>query len=196
MSNVVRARVRSVVALGVVIALAAACGSSTTSTPTAGSSVPAAGGAATAAGKERPVLGPADSTATPTTGGQVVFALEAEPDGLDPSRSSFDASGHLMASAVFDPLATLDAEGKAVPYLASGIDPSEDSKVWTITLRPGVTFHDGSPLDSAALKTNFDYWTQSFITAPSLVSVDHVDVVDPLTVKVTINSRGRPSRTP
>jgi peptide/nickel transport system substrate-binding protein len=134
----------------------------------------------------RPVLGPADESGSPQRGGGIVFGVEAEPDGLDPSRSTFDTSGHTLASAVFDPLATLDASGKAVPYLASALEPSKDFKEWTITLRENVTFHDGSKLDAEALKVNFDYLTASFITAPAMTSVKSYAVVAPLQLKVTM----------
>lgn len=69
----------------------------------------------------------------------------AEPDGLDPTRSAFDVSGHPMASAVFDPLVEVDDEGVAVPYPAESIEPNEDFTQWVITLPEGVTFHDGTP---------------------------------------------------
>ncbi len=171
---------------------AASCSSSgTSSSPNGAGNAGAApagtvpGGAA-AAGAKNPVLGPADDTGTPTRGGSVVFGLEHEPDGVDPSRSAFDASGHMIASAVFDPISAIDDAGKVVPYLADKITPSADFKQWTITLRSGVQFHDGTPLTADALKLNFDYWTKSFVTGPSFSSLDTYEVSGPLDLKLTM----------
>ena len=39
------------------------------------------------------------------------------------------------------------------PYVAESITPNDDSHVWTVTLRSGITFHDGTDLDAdAAIK--------------------------------------------
>ena len=43
------------------------------------------------------------------------------------------------------PLAAFDADGQAQPYLAQSFTPSSDYRTWTVTMRPGITFHDGSP---------------------------------------------------
>src|SRR5829696_233373 len=54
------------------------------------------------------IAGPDDTTGDPVVGGKLVLGLEAEPEGLDPTRYAFSSSGHFVASAVFDPLVTLD----------------------------------------------------------------------------------------
>jgi len=172
---------RAGIAIVAVVAMAASCARDTTTAPVSASTTSVAPGAV-----NRPVTGAADEAGPPQRGGALVFGVEAEPDGLDPSRSALDTSGHLIASAVFDPLVTLDGMGKAVPHLAKSIDPSEDFKEWTIKLRPDVTFHDGAKVDADAVQVNLDYYTKSFITAPSLVSIDHFEVIDPLTVRVTM----------
>lgn len=187
-----RRRAGLVAALLAVGVVAGACSSSGSSNGSGGNASPSsttAGGGAAKADlvDSRAVRGPADDTGTPQDGGTLIWGLEAEPDGLDPSRSAFDASGQFIASAVFDPLTVLDADGKPVPYLAEKVEPSPDFKTWTIVLRSGVTFHDGSKLDAEALKINFDYWTQSFITAPSLSSVDSYEVTGPLELTVKMN---------
>lgn len=177
----------AVLATGLVAGACSSGGSGGSGDNAAPSTTASAGGTATASLVDsRAIRGPADDTGTPQDGGTLIWGLEAEPDGLDPSRSAFDVSGHLIASAVFDPLAVLDADGKPVPYLAEKIDPSSDYKTWTITLRPDVTFHDGTKLDAEALKVNFDYWTQSFITAPSLSSVSSYEVTGPLVLTVAM----------
>jgi len=57
----------------------------------------------------------------------------------------------MVGNAVFDPLAAYDSSGKWQPYLAKSLTPSADYKTWTIAMRPGVTFSDGTPVDGAAV---------------------------------------------
>src|SRR6202000_1684289 len=67
---------------------------------------------------------------------------------------------------------------------------SADGKEMTIKLRPGVKFQDGEPLDAEAAKFSIE----RHMTLPTsfrkseLASVDHVDVVDPLTIKLVLKT--------
>jgi len=110
--------------------------------------------------------GPADTEIT--DGGRLAFGLEAEPEGLDPTRFAFSQAGNTVASAVFDPLVTIDADGKAVPYLAKAIDPNNDFTVWTVTLPTDVKFHDGTPLTAAVVVQNLEAYRASVITGPPI----------------------------
>ena len=56
--------------------------------------------------------------------------------------------------AVYEGLFEQQEGGKVVPYLAQSMTPSADFKSWTLKLRPGIKFHDGTPLDATALITN------------------------------------------
>ena len=167
-----------------VAALAAACSSTDTASPTSTST--SAPGRSADGTLTQVRLGPPDDPGPPKDGGSIVMGLEAEPTVLDPSRGTFDQSAFFIASAVYDPLVSLDENGRWEPYLAESITPNDDFTEWTITLRDGVTFHDGSPLDADALALNFDYWTESFITAPSLSSVESYAVTGPLELTVTM----------
>jgi peptide/nickel transport system substrate-binding protein len=84
-------------------------------------------------------------------GGNVTMGVEAEESGMDPSEAHFDSTGVMYARAVYDPLAMVTLDGLVVPYLAESITSAKNSTEWTITLRPGVTFHDGTACDGAAL---------------------------------------------
>lgn len=118
-------------------------------------------------------------------GGEFVFGLEAEADGLSPTHSSFAVTGHLVASAVFDPLASFDKDSNVVPFLAESIEPSEDMKTWTIQLREGVTFHDDTPLDADVVVANLKAHQASALTGAAFSDVDTVTASGPLTVTVT-----------
>jgi peptide/nickel transport system substrate-binding protein len=84
-----------------------------------------------------------------------------------------------------------NGDGEFVPFLAEAVTPNADSTEWTITLRPGVTFHDGSPLTADVVKNNLDAYRGQYPGRTSLLfqfvlaNIAAVDVVDPLTVRVT-----------
>jgi peptide/nickel transport system substrate-binding protein len=61
---------------------------------------------------------------------------------------------------VLDSLTSLDADGRAVPWLAERWSVSDDQLTWTFELKQGVRFTDGTPLDAEAVAYNFDYWLQ------------------------------------
>jgi len=124
--------------------------------------------------------------AEPVEGGTIVWALEGETDGLNPVSGRFVNSGHVMASAIFDPLTTLDAEGRWEPYLAESLEPNDDYTEWTITLRDGVTFHDGTPLTAEALNTVLNLHLDSAISKGALFDVDSFEVSGPLSVRARL----------
>src|SRR5690606_19388640 len=61
-----------------------------------------------------------------------------------------------VARSVYDPIAARGADGTTYPYLAESIESNEELTEWTITLRPDISFHDGTPLNAEAIKHNFD----------------------------------------
>ncbi len=113
-----------------------------------------------------------DSSGTPKPGGQLIFGLEAETDGFNPTKDRWAISGTEIGLAVFDPLVAFDADNTAQPYLAQSITPSPDFKEWTITVRPQITFHDGTPLSGAAIATMFNAHLQSALTRPALAPIE------------------------
>ena len=92
----------------------------------------------------------------PVRGGTLRYGLEADVNGLNPAASSLSVSGLMMGNAVFDTLAALTPEGDWVPYLAESFTPSDDLTSWTMKLRDGITFHDGTPVDAEAAVVNFE----------------------------------------
>ncbi len=97
-----------------------------------------------------------EENSDPVPGGTLRYGLEADVDGINPTTSALSAPGLMMANAVFDTIAAVDTEGNAVPYLAESITPSDDFLHWTVTLRPGIKFHDGTDLTSAAVAKAFE----------------------------------------
>jgi peptide/nickel transport system substrate-binding protein len=121
----------------------------------------------------------------PTPGGKIVYGIEAETDGFNPTGNRWAISGHMVAQAVFDPLAALDADGEVQPYLAESFTPNADYTAWTIALREGVTFHDGTPVNAAAVVATIEGHRESFLTGSAVEPITSVTAVDDLTVEVT-----------
>jgi peptide/nickel transport system substrate-binding protein len=128
------------------------------------------------------------STATPKPGGSVTMAVESEVDGFDPTTNRWDPGGIVYARSVYDPLAAIAADGTVKPYLAQSITPNADFTLWTIKLRPNIQFHNGTPLDAAAVKANLDAQKASLLTGAAFTRIASVNVVDPLTVTVSMNA--------
>ena len=118
------------------------------------------------------------SKETPKKGGSLVFGVDAEEQGFDPTQARFDEVGVMYARTVFDPLTIILANGDWAPYLAQSVVPNSSYTAWTITLRPNVVFHDGTPCNGAALLTNLQAQAKSFLTGhrhqPD-AGVDHPD---------------------
>ncbi len=99
---------------------------------------------------------PPDQEAEPVPGGTLRVGLEAETDGLDPTTNRFAVAGYQMGNAVYDNLAVPTADGEPVPFLAESFTPSDDLLMWDVKLREGITFHDGTPLNAAAVVANVE----------------------------------------
>jgi len=123
-------------------------------------------------------------------GDTITFGVEAETTNYCLSRAQLAISGIQVVAAIYDTLTVPNAQGEGVPYLAESVEPNADLTEWTIKLREGVTFHDGTPLDAAALKANMDSW-RGAPGAPNVgpllpivyKQMTDVQIVDPLTVK-------------
>ena len=129
----------------------------------------------------------ADGDTGPVYGGTITVGLEAESNTWLPGRAQMAFSGHTVVNAIYDPLIALNGDGEFEPMLAESIEPSDDLSQWTLTLRPDVTFHDGTPLDAETLKWNFDtlHFHSGSLSWGYLnnAGVQGMTVIDPLTVR-------------
>src|SRR4051794_30278882 len=117
------------------------------------------------------------------------IGLAEDPDMLDPTLGRTYV-GRIVFAAFCDKLFDIDEKLNIVPQLALSHETSADGKEMTIKLRPGVKFHDGEKFDAEAAKFSLDRHL-SFPTSfrkPELATVDHVDVVDPLTIKLVLKT--------
>ena len=147
-----------------------AAGTASTSEPTDGT-----GGDEPA----EPAAGPGEhhieDEGEPVQGGTLVFGLEADTaNAWAPYRASLATSGLVPITAVSDSLFQITSEGEVVPLLVESVENNDDFTEWTLHIRDGITFHDGTPLDGAAVKFNIDALRAAPLTAGTLTPIDTV----------------------
>ena len=118
---------------------------------------------------------------------QLRIGLGDDPDTLDPSLSRSYTTRIVLAS-VCDKLFDIDEKLNIVPQLALGQETSADGKTVTIKLRPGVKFHDGEAFNAEAAKYSLDrhLFMKTSFRRPEIGSIEKVEVVDPLTIKLLL----------
>ena len=164
--------------LAVVIALAtlaAGCGDSDDSNGGDGSS--------SSADDSESSTDAADDSSDGTT---VRIAFGPQPEGWEPGTGT--ANGYLRAA--YETLVVPDFSTPEltdlVPGLAAEWEQTDDSV--TFVLQDGVTFHDGEPFDADAVKANLDFArTNPGQFTQLLDAVESVDVVDPMTVRMSLS---------
>ena len=159
------------------VTLVAACGSSGSSNKASSNNAPE-----TTSGFSN-----GDTNAgTPVQGGSLVYGIEADTSGgFCLYKAQLAIGGIQVVRAVYDTLTAPGADGKIHPFLAQSVVGSANNTVWTITLRPGVMFHDGTALTADVVKENLDHYRKdnplfTFV----FTDVKAINVTGPLTVQV------------
>ena len=132
-----------------------------------------------------------------------VFGRGGDSVQLDPAVVT-DGESFRVTGQILEPLFQYEDGGTApIPALATGFEASADSKEWTIFLREGVKFHDGTPFNADAVVINyerqwktdhplhfeeqvFEYWEYMFNGFDDDCLITSVEAVDDYTVKITL----------
>lgn len=129
----------------------------------------------------------------PQRGGKVVYGLEAETTGgWCLQEGQLAIAGIQVARSIYDTLTVPNDKGEFEPFLAKAVTPNDDFTEWTIELREGVKFHDGTDLTAEVVKNNLDAYRGQYEGRNSLLfvfvlqDIQDVTVADPLTVKVSM----------
>jgi peptide/nickel transport system substrate-binding protein len=100
------------------------------------------------------------SPGKPKEGGKVTIAMEAETSGgWCLPEAQLAAAGIQVARSIYDTLVVPDEHNNYVPFLAKTIDHNKNYTVYTLTLRDGITFHDGTPFNAQAVVDNLNAYT-------------------------------------
>ncbi|WEX08864.1 ABC transporter substrate-binding protein [Chelativorans sp. AA-79] len=121
-------------------------------------------------------------------GGVINVATIGEPPTLDPMTSTADLVG-IVTQHVFETLYTFDANWAVTPLLAASLpEISDDGKTYTIPLREGLTFHDGSAMDSEDVVASLERWMRIATRGKQADEViETIEAVDESTVRITLN---------
>lgn len=133
---------------------------------------------------------PAQSASEPNKGGDITFLIDSLGDSWIPNNSAISSfQGHIWGH-VTDKLIYVDAAGKVSPWVAERWEQNDSATEFTLHLKSGVTFSDGTPLDASATVANLDIWyagrKKEGINPIGLFpkTYDHAEAVDATTVKV------------
>lgn len=132
------------------------------------------------------IVGDQDGGGTPVQGGTLTYATQAETASLDPAKTAArGSSGGSELAAVYDVLMRYDTQTKKyLPQLAKSLQVSEDQLSWTLKLREGLTFSDGTPVDADAVRWSIERYTQNRGNGSEVwqANVEQMTAADPVTV--------------
>lgn len=168
--------------------LLAACGDSNDDDATATSAGTTPEPTAAAAGTEpAATAGTAETPGTtggePTPGGTLVTAEINDADTLDPHRYYTDLAARVVAE-VTETVIQLTPDLELEPILLDSIEVTDDGLTYTMHVREGIKFHDGSDLDAEAIAFSHDRANNDISAYPGQFYGATWEVVDPLTVNM------------
>ena len=122
---------------------------------------------------------------------RVTLGQALEPPNLDPTSGAAAAIRELTHLNIYEGLTRFRPDGTVAPGLAKSWEVSEDGRVWTFHLQEGVKFHDGTTMDAEDVRFTLDRARAPDSTNAQkhlFKSIETVEVVDPLTVRVVLSA--------
>lgn len=117
-------------------------------------------------------------------GGTIIEAIQAEPTNLNTLKAARRPEMtvlHLM----FEPLFTVNKKLEIEPLLVDSYKVSADGLTWTLKIKPGISFHDGSPLDAEAVRFSLEK-IQTGTQGIRIAAIKEMKVVDPMTLDIVL----------
>jgi peptide/nickel transport system substrate-binding protein len=133
------------------------------------------------------------SPGKPRHGGTLTVGMSTggPSDTLDPNAavSTVDAA---RADNLFDHLTTLTIDGSTQLELAESFEPNSDATLWTIKLRKGVVWHDGSPFTADDViytlrRIGAPKSTLAGVSTVAVMDLPSLKKVDPYTLQIPLN---------
>jgi peptide/nickel transport system substrate-binding protein len=128
------------------------------------------------------MLGPVE--AAEKKGGTIIEAIQTEPTNLNTLKAARRPEMtvlHLM----FEPLFTVNKKLEIEPLLVDSYKVSADGLTWTLKIKSGISFHDGSPLDAEAVRFSLEK-IQTGTQGIRIAAIKEMKVVDPMTLDVIL----------
>lgn len=128
------------------------------------------------------------AAATPRVGGTLLVALATYVSPLDMIRMT--ANQTTLAAVLYESLYEQQADGTITPGLAEKTQVAPDGLAWTLTLRSGAKYHDGTDFDAASVKWNLDTRKAhpTFTLKGQMAPITEVKVVDSRTVQIVLRA--------
>ncbi|PXW25143.1 UNVERIFIED_CONTAM: extracellular solute-binding protein (family 5) [Williamsia faeni] len=151
-------------------------------------------GSCAGTGAENSASGSSADAGDPVTGGTLRTIQMGEPRSMDPaSLSNTWAHQPILGNALYGTLLINNPETLEIEYkMATDFSTADGGTTFALTLRPGLTFTDGTPLDAAAVKFNWDRLRDPGLGSTAIrqaAQVNSSEVVDATTLKVTLAAR-------
>ena len=145
--------------------------------------------AAPPSAQEAPAEPAQEAPAETAPGGAVRIGWNGSPDTLNPGTAVL-MEAYSIFELVYDSLYDLNLDGSFSLSLAESVEVSDDGKVWTFKLHPGVTFHDGEPMTAQDVVFSYDFY-KSHDDFPYMNSYtpyfESVEAPDDTTVVLTLS---------
>jgi peptide/nickel transport system substrate-binding protein len=131
-----------------------------------------------------------DGAASTGVSDEIVVALPGDIDNFDPHSNQLIIYEYAIRELVFSSLIDYDVNLEMQPDLAAEFEVNDDATVFTFTLEPDAVFHDGTPVDAAAVIASLERAANGAdsIWSGRLADVQSYDAPDDQTVIITLNS--------
>ncbi len=119
----------------------------------------------------------------------LVIDLGTEPATLDPART-YDADGWSVIHSIFDSLLQYGPDGALLPLVAESFELI-DPLTYQVTLRQGITFHNGEPLDTRSIEATLAHITAEETAsqvAANFAVIESVETIDDHTANLRLSA--------
>lgn len=123
-----------------------------------------------------------------TTSSSITIGIPQDLDSLDPYKAVAAGTKEILFN-IYEGLVKADSDGNLVPAVASEVNPSEDGKTYTFTLRDGIKFHDGSTVTVEDVKYSIERCADTSngdALVPAFSNIESVETPDASTIVVTL----------
>jgi peptide/nickel transport system substrate-binding protein len=172
-----------IISIFVIVTLMAACSSTATTAPQAPvisiTSAP-----------PKTSITPVSTTSAPTTtlavkkGGTLKIGTSTESTALGSPEAGSVSTDGLLSGPAIEQLSRIDDKGNISPWLADSWKADPQAATVTLTLKKGVKFHDGTIMDAAAIKADYE-WLMPMKTT-STKNIKSIDIVDDYTIRLNL----------
>ena len=146
----------------------------------------ASAGSKRATTTKRPTASTTPTTTTPARG-KIAVGDIGEVVGLDPAVVASQITILGVPQAIYDTLMDVPFGKDPSPELLSSLKESADRKTWTLIVRDGVTFHDGTALTAETVKINLERQRKAPLGASTMALIRSIDVTGSMTLTLTLD---------